>query len=267
MPYFDNDGIKRRREERVRLLRKKMEDTYSSYFFDSPHTTSPETDSFYPLQDEEEPWNQPPRVERKRKKTKNWLVRFLLSLFLLSGAYVISVSQFPQTRPYHDFLQEVLTRSYNFSAMTAWYEDKFGALPTILPSIGPLSDQAKPVLQQGQTPLLKAPVTGKMKPNNTPENGIYLQTTDSVVKSIDRGKVIFVGEKQGIGKTVVVQHSQGIESWYGGFDTVNVSLNDWVEVQQPLGKTLGTVTVDKGVYFAIKKDGKFVDPRSVVRLE
>ena len=180
---------------------------------------------------------------------------------------MISTSQFPQTRPYRDFLQEVLTRSYNFSAMTTWYEDKFGALPTMLPSIGSLSEQAKPVLQQGKSALLKAPVTGKMKPTNTPENGVYVQTKDAVMKSIDRGKVIFVGEKQGIGKTVVVQNSQGIESWYGGFDTVTVSLNNWVEVQQPLGKTQGTVSADKGVYFAIKKDGKFVDPRSVVQFE
>lgn len=81
MPYFDNDGIKRRREERVRLLRKKMEDTYSSYFFDGQQTQSPDIDSFYPLPEEEEPWNQPPILERKRrKKTGIWLVRILLSL-------------------------------------------------------------------------------------------------------------------------------------------------------------------------------------------
>jgi stage IV sporulation protein FA len=134
-----------------------------------------------------------------------------------------------------------------------------------LPSIGPLADQAQPVLQQGKNNLLKGPVVGVVSVMDPPEKGVYIQSKDSSVKSIDGGKVIFVGEKEGMGKTVVIQHSKGLESWYAGFENYSVSLNDWVEVQKSLGKALETS--DKGVYFAIKKDGKFIDPRSVVQFE
>lgn len=244
-----------------------MEDTYSSYFFDTPESGSPEAGPFYSYTEEDEPWYSSP-VTEKKKKSNLWMIRILLSLFLLSASYLITTWNIPQTKPYQDLIKEVLNRSYNFSAMSAWYEDKFGALPAMLPSLGSLSNQAQPVLQQGGKPsLLKGPVSGKMKPTQTPENGIYILTVDPMVKSIDRGKVIFVGEKTGMGKTVVIQHSQGLESWYGNLDNYSVSLNDWVEVQQPIGKTPAATSMEQGVYFAIKKDGKFVDPGSVAQIE
>lgn len=264
MSYFNNDGIKRRREERVRLLRKKMEDTYSSYFFDAQEGEQGDSHPYYSALDEEDHWYTPPAKEKK-KTGNTWFIRVLVSLFLLSGAYFITTSQIPQTQPYKDILYEVLTRSYNFTAMANWYEEKFGALPAILPSIGPLADEAQPVLQQGKNSLLKGPATGVLKVMDPPEKGVYIQSMDFHVKAIDNGKVIFVGEKEGMGKTVVIQHSKGLESWYAGFDTYSVSLNDWVEVQQTLGKA--SETSDQGIYFAIKKDGKFVDPRSVVQFE
>jgi stage IV sporulation protein FA len=258
MSRFNNEGIKRRREERVRLLRKKMEDTYSSYFFDNPETDFSTTEDEYS-------WYSPPPEKERKMKGNTWFVRTLVSLFLLSGAYFITTSQYPQTRPYKDLLYEVFTRSYNFTALANWYEEKFGALPAILPSIGPLAEQAQPVLQQGKNSLLKGPAIGSVSVMDPPEKGVYIESADSMVKSIDNGKVIFVGEKDGIGKTVVIQHSKGLESWYGGFDTYSVALNDWVEVQQELGKILQPST--NKIYFAIKKDGKFVDPRSVVQFE
>ena len=203
MSNFNNDGIKRRREERVRLLRKKMEDTYSSYFFDTPEVDSSESHRYNSMPEEEDYWYNPP-VKEKKKSGNTWFIRIMVSLFLLSGAYFISTSQFPQTRPYKDLLYEVLTRSYNFTALTNWYEEKFGALPTLLPSIGPLADQAQPVLQQGKNSLLKGPALGVVSVMNPPEKGVYIQSVDSVVNSIDNGKVIFVGEKEGMGKTVVI---------------------------------------------------------------
>lgn len=266
MSNFNNDGIKRRREERVRLLRKKMEDTYSSYFFDNPEVNSTDSHRYFTGYDEDDQdhWHNPPMKEKK-KSGSTWFIRTLVSLFLLSGAYFITTSQFPQTRPYKDMLYEVLTRSYNFTAMANWYEEKFGALPAILPSIGPLAEQAQPVLQQGKNALLKGPAVGVVRVMDPPEKGVYIQSMDSIVKSIDNGKVIFVGEKDGMGNTVVIQHSKGLESWYGGFESYSVTLNDWVEVQQSLGKALATSA--EGIYFAIKKDGEFIDPRSVVQFE
>ena len=78
------------------------------------------------------------------------------------------------------------------------------------------------------------------------------------------------GVKEGLGKTVVVQHADKTETWYGNLDEIDVKLYEYVEKRQVVGTVSGSTGEDKSkgkYYFAIKKDDKFIDPIQVIRFE
>lgn len=60
--------------------------------------------------------------------------------------------------------------------------------------------------------------------------GIILETSKgSKVEAVNEGVVIFAGEKEGIGKTVVIQHANKSESWYGQLEGIDVKLYEFVK--------------------------------------
>ncbi|WML47388.1 M23 family metallopeptidase [Neobacillus sp. PS3-34] len=100
--------------------------------------------------------------------------------------------------------------------------------------------------------------------------GIMLETEKGeTVKAMNEGTVLFAGLKEGLGKTVIIQHADKTESWYGNLDDIKVSLYEFIEK----GKEVGVVSSNskdksKGeFYFAIKKGEDFIDPIQVIRFE
>ncbi|WCN38566.1 M23 family metallopeptidase [Aneurinibacillus uraniidurans] len=325
MSFYDTDGIKRRREERVRRLREQMENTYSSYFFDEPDKSLPyeeeEHDSYrvdrayreryQERRDEryepernryyehEEPYHRyhytgepysrysderyipaarlPGNRSQKRRpgtpsgpmrRGDKWLIKVIASLFVLSTAYIVQTVPFPGVEKYRAVLGEVFDRSYDFEAMSAWYEQKFGAVPTLLPAVGAPGNDAKPVLQS-QGLLLKAPSSGKVVQTFAQQgSGVFFTPGTAEIRAVDQGWVTFAGEKDGLGNTVIIQHAKGIETWYSGLGSVSVKQNDWIEVQKEIGRVAAAADNKvRPVYFAVKKNGQFIDPQGVVRFD
>ena len=328
MSFYDTDGIKRRREERVRRLREQMENTYSSYFFDEQEMEPPyeepghneyERDRTYreryrdePVygrdeayerglnryQEQEDPYwryeqaGEPysgyqgnrysPAVRRPGSGTQKrrsgsppapmrrgdkWLIKMIASLFVLSTAYIVQTVPFPGAEKYRAVLGEVFDRSYDFEAMSAWYEQKFGAVPTLLPAVGGLGNEAKPVLQS-QGLLLTAPSSGKVVQAFAEQgSGVFFAPGTAAIRAVDQGWVTFAGQKEGFGNTVIIQHAKGMETWYAGLGSVKVKQNDWIEVQKEIGQAAAADGKTKPVYFAVKKNGQFIDPQGVVRFD
>ena len=86
------------------------------------------------------------------------------------------------------------------------------------------------------------------------KDGVSLSVTDDyLVPSQLGGIVVFVGEKEGYGKTVVVQQYNGIDLWYGNMENINVELYDYIEKGSLIG------SVNKKLYLVYKKNGKVLD--------
>jgi stage IV sporulation protein FA len=273
MTFYDTDGVKRRREERVRRLREQMEDTYSSYFFEEEEDQLPYHMDRGRNEWQDERLSYPVRRKQSQvrpstpmKSGEKWIIRIIVSFFLLSLAYVVQTVSFPGAEKYRGLMAEVLTRPYDFQGMAAWYEKKFGAIPTLMPPIGQAGNEVKPVLQsETSSLLLKAPAAGPVVKTFAEQgNGLYFTPAESAIKAVDHGWVTFAGEKEGIGKTVIIQHAKGMETWYGGLGIIDVKQNDWVEAQSPIGKPGTEQSKNKPVFFAVKKNEQFVNPQDVV---
>ncbi|WP_408007076.1 peptidoglycan DD-metalloendopeptidase family protein [Pseudalkalibacillus sp. A8] len=188
-------------------------------------------------------------------------------LFLIVG--IVFKNPSDNLDPLRTFVHNSFEQEFQFASIAGWYEDKFGKPIALFPTESKDKDVANTSKKMQDYALpANTKVLQTFEDNG---QGILLETgNQSHVSAIKEGFVIFVGEKDQLGKTVVVQHFDGSESWYGKLDRIDdgIKLYNYID----LGANLGKVTKEEGseagmFYFAIKDDGGFVDPLKVLSTE
>ncbi len=85
-------------------------------------------------------------------------------------------------------------------------------------------------------------------------NGVKITyEKDEIVKSKTSGLVVFIGDKEDYGKTLIIQGTDGIDIWYGNITDIGVSLYDYVEENKPLG-----TTINNELFLVKQKDGNYL---------
>lgn len=85
-------------------------------------------------------------------------------------------------------------------------------------------------------------------------DGIRLSVSETyLVPVIEEGMVVFIGEKEYYGNTVIVENLDGIYYWYGNINNTSLKLYDYVEK----GSLLGEVNND--LYMIFSKDGNYLN--------
>ena len=85
-------------------------------------------------------------------------------------------------------------------------------------------------------------------------DGVKLSVSNSyLVPTLDEGMVVFIGEKENYGKTVIIENLDGIYYWYGNIINTSLKLYDYVEK----GSLVGEVNND--LYMIFSKNGKFLN--------
>ncbi|MCU9614006.1 M23 family metallopeptidase [Caldibacillus lycopersici] len=161
-------------------------------------------------------------------------------------------------------VKQVMEKDFQFATVSNWYEDTFGKPLALLP------EQPKENTEEKVQKEFAMPANAKILEDfDSNKEGITIQTTkDAIVDAIQEGTVTFAGEKEGYGKTVIVQHPDSSETWYGELSEISVDLYDQVKIGDPLGKvSQAEDTVSGEFYFAIRKDEKFIDPVQVITFE
>lgn len=90
--------------------------------------------------------------------------------------------------------------------------------------------------------------------------GIKIEVSDNyLVPIIESGMVIFVGEKEGYGNTIIIEGINGIDIWYSDVNNSNVKLYDYVEKGNYLGE------VNKELYLVFCKNGKYISYEDYIK--
>ncbi len=76
---------------------------------------------------------------------------------------------------------------------------------------------------------------------------------NEAINVITSGIVVFIGEKDDLGNTVIIQGNDGIDIWYSNLTDIDINIYDYVEA----GTILGTSNSDF-IYLTINKDGKYI---------
>lgn len=176
-----------------------------------------------------------PKVQ---KYLSNLLSKFLLSIIFL----MVSIILIKSNSNIKTFYQEdILTKQINFTKFNNFYTKYFG---NILP------DYTVP-----SVPTQMASNTEFDYNNGTPYlNGTKLETTENYpVPIITSGIIVFLGEKDSLGPTCIVQGIDGIDIWYSHIDTSSLNLYDYVTE----GKILAP-TESNYFYLTIDSNGNYL---------
>ena len=158
------------------------------------------------------------------------LISIVLTLIIL--ILIKSSSNFKTS-----FYKEVYTTNISFAPLTEVYNKYIGKLDIF----NNVSSEA---------------VFNEKLIYNSKENyldGVKLKTESNLIPINESGIVVFIGDKEGYGNTIIIQRVDGVDEWYAGIINSNVKLYDYVEK----GKLLGEV--EDYLYLVYKKDGNILN--------
>ncbi|KYD10880.1 M23 family metallopeptidase [Heyndrickxia sporothermodurans] len=194
-----------------------------------------------------------------------FLFKILVSAVLVLFVAIVFKSSTPKLDQVKSFVNNTMTSEFQFAAVSNWYEKQFGKPLALFPIKNDGKDNNSIAKED-----YVMPASGKVLTNFSADGrGVMIETkSDESVDAMDGGKVIFAGKKEDLGKTVIIQHPDMTESWYGNLETIQVK--EYEEVHT--GKKVGTVSnaadgLTGEFYFAIKQGKKFIDPIQVIKFE
>lgn len=173
--------------------------------------------------------------EPQNFKISHEFTKILLSvIFLLSSVIFMKLD----TNNKEIYKKYFFENNLMFTKINTWYRKNFG---NILPT----------VKEPSETTVSKA--TNFLEKENY-QNGYKIKSSkESPVTSIASGLLVFMGDKEGYGNTLIIQGVDGTDIWYGNIKDVNLKLYDYVEAGSILGNT-----TDDFYYLVLQKEGNYV---------
>lgn len=135
------------------------------------------------------------------------------------------------------YKEYVLTESMPFTKIKGWYEDLFGE---VLPK-----DDNNKMVMNGH--LVYKSIDKYM------DGEVLTLSNNTLINNLTNGIVVFIGEKDNYGNTIIIQGADGADVWYGNIANVSVKLYDYVEKDKLIGETK-----DDKLYLVIKKDNEYI---------
>jgi len=85
-------------------------------------------------------------------------------------------------------------------------------------------------------------------------NGVSLNVGKSYnMYSLCGGIVVYIGEKEGLGETVIIQGTDGVDYWYSNLENLSVNLYDYIEKDKLIG-----VSKTEEIYLTFVKNGEYI---------
>ncbi|MBM7644716.1 stage IV sporulation protein FA [Scopulibacillus daqui] len=201
-------------------------------------------------------------------RIQTFIIKCLIAGCLVLGTGIVYKQSNGHLATIKDGVSKAMNDDFKFAEVSGWYEDTFGKPLALLPFM----DQSKQHKDQSKSGKMAyaEPVSGQVtKKFSAASKGVLVKTSaNSQVKAVKDGFVVFVGKKDKTGETVIIQHKDGSESWYGKLDNVNVKTYDFVKRGQKVGTVSKGDHNQKGTfYFALKEGNHFIDPIQVISFE
>ncbi len=132
--------------------------------------------------------------------------------------------------------------NFSFAQINKTYQKYFG-------NLFPVPEVKNPITE----PVFSEKLTYTSKESY--KEGVKLTVSPNyLVPILESGIVVFIGEKENYGKTVIIQQVNGIDLWYVGVDSSNVKIYDYVEKGNLLGES-----ISNEIYLYYQKAGEFLD--------
>ena len=174
-------------------------------------------------------------LPRNLKYIKGLISRTLITIIFVLGSIIFTNISDENKALYQKY---VLEDSLEFTKINELYQSLFGSV-----DIASKDNNAEVVF-------------GNITYTNIEpfKNGAKLTVgMNEIVNAITSGIVVFIGEKDDLGNTIIIQGNDGVDIWYSNITDTDIKVYDYVEA----GNILGTSNSDD-IYITISKDGEFM---------
>jgi len=174
--------------------------------------------------------------ERKIKYLKFLITRILLSIIIvISTCIYIKLDE----KNILNIEKYLFNDSLQFTKINSWYQDKVG---TLIPSVSDNSSVVSSISDITKNEYVEY------------LDGVKINIQkNSPVSVLNGGIVVFVGEKENYGNTVILQGNDGIDYWYGGLSDISINLYDYIEKDTLIG-----VSNNDYIYLVLQKNGEYI---------
>ena len=131
--------------------------------------------------------------------------------------------------------------SISFAKINDWYQKNFG-------SVVPIVD----ITEDNTTKVFSETINYESMDNYL--DGKILRVKDNyMVPTFESGVVVFIGEKEHYGNTLIIQGVDGVDIWYCNINSDDINLYDYLKK----GSLLGPV-YNNNLYLLFMKDNEFI---------
>ena len=173
----------------------------------------------------------------KLKYAKNLISRVLITVIFVLGSIIFTNVSDDNKALYQKY---VLEDSLEFTKINELYQSIFGDVD-ITKKDNPDSEV----------------VFGDVTYTNIEpfKNGVKLTVDiNEAISVIASGIVVFIGEKEDLGNTIIIQGNDGVDIWYSNITENDIKVYDYVEAGSILGSSNS-----ENIYITINKDGEFIN--------
>ena len=183
------------------------------------------------------------KMKKKESKCHPFL-NSMLTHILLSGILLLICLCVIKVDPtFKEWVNKnVYHTNFSFAKINQTYEKYFGSIFP-LPSID--LENTKPVFTEKLVYEAKEDY----------KEGVKLKVSPNyLVPVLESGIIVFIGNKDNYGKTIIVQQVNGIDLWYVGVENSNLKIYDYIEKGSLLGEA-----ISNEMYLFYQKSGEFLD--------
>ncbi|MBR3229994.1 MAG: M23 family metallopeptidase [Bacilli bacterium] len=182
------------------------------------------------------------KKEFKTNKASKILSRFLVFVIIILCSLIVLKGS-PNLR--NAVFKNVFQNNLKFAKINELYEKYFGS--------------SLPLTGSNSLALVSSEKLNYEKEEKY-KDGVKLTVSDNyAVPLLESGIVIFTGEKEGYGNTVIVQGADDVEVWYSNLKEVKVSMYDYLKKGSIVGETM-----EDKLVLVFTKDGKNLDYKKYI---
>lgn len=179
----------------------------------------------------------------KKKLVLKKQIRIIISKTLITVIiFLIGMILVKNNSQYKNIIREtVYEKSLKFTKAKQLYQKYFGSVFSI--------DN----LVYEETPVFSEKINYTKQ--NTYKDGVALTVSKGyMVPCLESGIVVYIGNKEEYGQTIIIEQINGIDVFYSNITTDNIKLYDYIEK----GKYIGQTQTDK-LYLVFKKNGEVLN--------
>lgn len=187
------------------------------------------------------------KTVKKKLVLKKGIRSFINRLLIVTIIFLSCLILIKSNNSFKNILiKYVYEDSFKFTKLKAIYEKYFGKIL----SIDKVAPKEEAVFNE-KLEYTKA---------NVYNDGAVLTVSDNyMVPTLESGIVVFIGEKEGYGSTVIIEQVDGIDVWYSNIKANNIKMYDYIEKGSLIGEVKG-----KKLYMVFQKDGAFLDYKKYI---